>query len=72
MKLSDIMGNAGLSQYAQIALIIFLVVFIAIVIRTWAPSRRQELYDASMIPLNDDVVTPRREDRAANGGNEHV
>ena len=28
MKLSDIMGNAGLSMYAQVALLIFVVVFI--------------------------------------------
>ncbi|MEQ1691499.1 MAG: cbb3-type cytochrome c oxidase subunit 3 [Gemmatimonas sp.] len=55
MKLSDIMGNAGLSMYAQIALLIFLAVFIAIVIRTWAPSRRRELQDAAMIPLNDEL-----------------
>lgn len=62
MKLSDMMGNAGLSMYAQVALVIFILVFVAIIIRTWLPSRRQELRDAAMIPLNDDVVTPRRDD----------
>lgn len=59
MKLSDIMGNAGLSMYAQVALLIFLAVFIAIVIRTWAPSRRRELQDAAMIPLNDELPVTR-------------
>jgi cbb3-type cytochrome oxidase subunit 3 len=59
MKLSDIMGNAGLSMYAQVALVLFLGVFIAIIIHTWAPSRRRELHDASMIPLNDELPEAR-------------
>ena len=53
MKLSDIMGNAGLSMYAQVALVLFLGVFIAITIRTFAPWRRRELDEAAMIPFND-------------------
>ncbi len=59
MKLSDIMGNAGLSMYAQVALLIFFAVFIAIIIRTWAPSRRRELQDAAMLPLNDELPVAR-------------
>ncbi len=59
MKLSDIMGNAGLSIYAQVALVLFLGAFIAITIRTWAPSRRRELDEASMIPLNDELPVAR-------------
>ena len=55
MKLSDIMGNAGLSFYAQVALVIFFGVFIAVTLYTWKPSRRAELDDAAMIPLNDDL-----------------
>ncbi len=53
MKLSDIMAHAGLSMYAQIALVIFVVVFIAIVIRTFAPSRSAELNEAALLPLDD-------------------
>jgi cbb3-type cytochrome oxidase subunit 3 len=59
MKLSDIMGNAGLSMYAQVALVLFLAVFIAVIIRTWAPSRRREMQDAAMIPLNDELPASR-------------
>ncbi|MBL0173332.1 MAG: cbb3-type cytochrome c oxidase subunit 3 [Gemmatimonadaceae bacterium] len=59
MKLSDIMGNAGLSMYAQVALLIFFAVFIAIIIRTWAPSRRGELQEAAMLPLNDELPVVR-------------
>lgn len=57
MKLSDIMSNAGLSNYAVIALVIFLVVFVGIAIRTFLPSRNKEMRDASMLPLDDDTDT---------------
>ena len=54
MELSDIMGAANLSSYAEVALVIFLAVFVFIVARTWAPSRRQEFEAASRLPLDDD------------------
>ena len=60
MKLADIMANAGLSIYAQVALVIFVAVFIAIVIRTFAPSRRRELDDASRVPFSGDAPDPHR------------
>ncbi len=63
MKLSDIMGNAGLSMYAQVALILFLAVFIAVIIRTWAPSRRREMQEAAMLPLNDELPAHRGQER---------
>lgn len=53
MKLSDIMGNAGLSGFAEVALVIFLVVFVAVVVRTFLPSRRREMERASHLPLED-------------------
>lgn len=59
MKLSDIMANAGLSFYAQVALVIFFGVFVAVTLYTWKPSRRGELHDAAMIPLNDDLPVAR-------------
>ena len=64
MKLSDIMSYAQLSFYTEVALVLFLGVFIAISIRTFMPSRRAELDAASRIPLDDDVVfTPRTAER---------
>lgn len=54
MKLSDIMGNAGLSMYAEVALVIFLLVFIAVTIRLWMPGTQQAMRDVAMLPLNDD------------------
>lgn len=60
MKLSDIMSYAQLSAYTEIALVLFLGVFIAITVRTFLPSRRQELEAAARLPLEDDhAVTPR-------------
>lgn len=58
MKLSDIMSNAGLSVYAEIALIIFLAVFVAIVFRVFAPSRKHEWERASQLPLDDAPRAP--------------
>jgi hypothetical protein len=55
MKLSDIMSGAGLSNYAEIALVIFLAVFVIMAIRTFAPSRSREMKEASMLPLDDGV-----------------
>jgi hypothetical protein len=54
MKLSDIMGAANLSSYAQVALVLFLAAFVLIIARTWAPSRRQELEAAARLPLDAD------------------
>ena len=53
MKLSDIMSGAGLSIYAEIALVIFLAAFVAIVVRTFAPSRRRSMDEAARLPLDD-------------------
>jgi cbb3-type cytochrome oxidase subunit 3 len=61
MRLSDIMANAGLSGYAEIALIIFLVAFLLIVVSVFAPSRRKEFDEASRMPLDDvHPQTPRQ------------
>lgn len=60
MRLSDIMAHAGLSTYAEIALVIFLVAFLLIAVSIFAPSRRQEFEDASRMPLDDvHPQTPR-------------
>lgn len=53
MKLSDIMGYANLSIYAEVAMVIFVLVFVAVAIRLWMPSRQQALRDAARLPLED-------------------
>jgi cbb3-type cytochrome oxidase subunit 3 len=61
MRLSDIMGNAGLSHYAEIALVIFLIAFLLIAVSVFAPSRRKEFDEASRMPLDDvHPQTPRQ------------
>ena len=60
MKLSDIMGAAGLSAYAEIAMILFIAAFIVIVILTFAPGRQKTYDAASRMPLDDEhPQTPR-------------
>lgn len=60
MRLSDIMANAGLAGWAQVALILFLVAFLVILVAVFAPSRRREFDRASRMPLDDDTpVSPR-------------
>jgi cbb3-type cytochrome oxidase subunit 3 len=62
VKLSDIMGYANLSVYAEVAMVIFLIVFVAIAVRLWLPGRQQALRDAARLPLDDDptpAATPR-------------
>jgi cbb3-type cytochrome oxidase subunit 3 len=53
-RLSDIMSHAGLSGYAEVALILFLVAFAGIVLRVLSPRRRQELEAMARMPLEDD------------------
>lgn len=60
MSLSDIMGHAGLSGYAVAGLILFLIAFAAVAVRTFWPGRRHEMDDAARLPLDDDLPgTPR-------------
>ncbi|MCX5761537.1 MAG: cbb3-type cytochrome c oxidase subunit 3 [Gemmatimonadetes bacterium] len=60
MKLSDIMGAANLSVYTEIAMLLFLAAFIAIVIATFAPGRQKTFDAASRMPLDDEhPQTPR-------------
>jgi cbb3-type cytochrome oxidase subunit 3 len=63
MKLSDIMGHAGLSMYAEIALVLFVLVFLGIVIRTFAPSRSAELNEAALLPLDEPTAARVRQAR---------
>jgi cbb3-type cytochrome oxidase subunit 3 len=60
MRLSDIMSHAGLAGYAEVGLIIFFVVFLAIAARVFSPVRTPHYDAAARMPLDDDrPVTPR-------------
>jgi len=53
MRLSEIMSHAGLSGYAEVALVIFLAAFLLILVAVFAPSRKREFEAASRMPLDD-------------------
>jgi hypothetical protein len=53
LSLSTIMGNAGLSGYAIVAMILFLAVFTSLMIRLWRQSRTGRLEEAGAMPLDD-------------------
>ena len=61
MKLSDVVGHAGLAFYTEVALVLFFAVFAVVVVRTWRPSRRHELEAQRLLPLEPDSPAPSRE-----------
>ncbi|HZI28189.1 MAG TPA: cbb3-type cytochrome c oxidase subunit 3 [Gemmatimonadaceae bacterium] len=54
MSLTEIMSNAGLSRYAELALLLFVFAFVVIIARLYRPSRRNELERQAKLPLEDD------------------
>ena len=58
MSLTEIMSNAGLSRYAEWALLLFVFAFALIVIRVFRPSKRETLEDQAKLPLEDDHTPP--------------
>ena len=53
MKLSDIMEHAGLSIYAEVALVIFLFAFAVILWWVLHPSNRKRFEADAAMPLDD-------------------
>lgn len=58
MKLSDVVSGAGLSSFAEIALLIFLGVFIAVALRAFL-SPRAAMDHAARMPLEDEPSSSR-------------
>ncbi|MGF1511671.1 MAG: cbb3-type cytochrome oxidase subunit 3 [Myxococcota bacterium] len=52
MRLSELMSSMDLSFYPQVALVIFLAVFIGVVVRLF--TRKEEYERAARLPLEDD------------------
>jgi len=61
MRLSDIVSGAGLSFYAEVALVLFLLVFVVVMWRLWRPSRRADLEAQRLLPFEPDMPAPPRE-----------
>lgn len=54
MSLTEIMSQAGLHAYAEAALVIFLVVFAAVVVRVFVARRASHYEHLRRLPLDDD------------------
>ena len=60
MKLSDIMSAAGLSRYAEVALVLFMLAFVLVLWRVFKPSAKAKYDRAARMPLDDETTqTPR-------------
>jgi hypothetical protein len=59
MRLSEIMGRLDLTFWPQAALVIFLLVFAAVVVRLYVRSGSKDYEQISRIPIEDHVVSPR-------------
>ena len=53
MKLSDIMANAGLSIYAEVALVLFMLAFLGIVWWVLRRANTARWKSAAQMPLDD-------------------
>lgn len=56
MRTSDIVSGADVTTLPQIALVIFLVVFAAVLWRVFRPSSAPRLQRERVLPLEDGVV----------------
>jgi cbb3-type cytochrome oxidase subunit 3 len=55
-SLADVVSAAGLSRYAEIALLIFVLVFVAVALRALL-TNRAALDRASQLPLDDEPAS---------------
>jgi cbb3-type cytochrome oxidase subunit 3 len=53
MKLSDIVSGANLTLYPKVALVLFLLAFVIVLVRTFHPGARAEQERAAALPLDD-------------------
>ena len=54
MTLSDVMSHAGLAFYAEVAMVLFLIVFVTVAVRAVWPGRTRELEEAGRLPFDDE------------------
>jgi cbb3-type cytochrome oxidase subunit 3 len=53
MKLSDVVSHSGLSGYAVVALVLFVVAFVAVVLWALRPGAAARMRDDARLPLDD-------------------
>jgi cbb3-type cytochrome oxidase subunit 3 len=54
VKLSDVVSNAGLSSFAELALVLFVLAFAAIIWWVFRPSARARWKSDAQMPLDDE------------------
>ena len=54
MKLSDVVSHSGLAGYAVVALVLFVVAFVAVVAWALRPGAAKTMRDDARLPLDDD------------------
>jgi cbb3-type cytochrome oxidase subunit 3 len=54
MSLTEIMSSAGLSHFAEFALLLFFFAFLGILVRVLRPSKRDEIERNAKLPLEDE------------------
>ena len=64
MKLSDVMSAAGLSGYAEVGLVLFLGVFVAVAARVLWFQRGTSFANEAQLPLDEDASGRVRAERA--------
>ncbi len=57
MSLSDIMSHAGLALYAEVAILIFIVVWLAATVRTFLRGSSAEYEAAGRLPFDDELTS---------------
>ncbi|HUO52094.1 MAG TPA: cbb3-type cytochrome c oxidase subunit 3 [Gemmatimonadaceae bacterium] len=60
MSLKDIMARAGIDLYGEIMLIVAILLFLFLLWRIYAPSRRAEMERMAELPLEDDPAPSPR------------
>jgi cbb3-type cytochrome oxidase subunit 3 len=67
-SIADVVAASGLAGYAEVALLLFFAVFLAVSIRALA-TNRAALDHAARLPLDDDTSPPSSVSQStANGG----
>jgi cbb3-type cytochrome oxidase subunit 3 len=61
MSLTEIMSAAGLSRYAEVALVLFIIAFVLVVARILLPGQRKKWERAARLPLDDDNPSSPRQ-----------
>ena len=61
-SLTDVVSGAGLSVYAEIALVIFRIAFLGVVISLFAPSKRRVYEHLRHLPIDGESVPLGRDD----------